>query len=332
MLDIRFAKTADTDNIRKFIHNHWKENHILSRDKDLFLYEYQDNDMINFVIAIDNKSNIYGILGFIKSSDDNSDIWTAMWKAIKHKTHPMLGVELLDYLRNANKYNRLTCNGINSKTIAIYRYLGFYTNHLNQYIILNTNIQKFNILKIKDTTPVKQVKFIENSQYSLVKLNESELDFDFDSQDFIPLKDKNYFIKRYFNHPIYIYDTYGIYNAKILTSLVVTREVVLKNSKILRIMDYLGDEKDIAYITSKIYQIVVNKGYEYVDFICFGFENTNLENAGFSKINLESTEIIAPNYFSPFIQENIKINFMANTKEINKLRICKADGDQDRPN
>ena len=331
MLDIRFAKTADTDNIRKFIHNHWKENHILSRDKDLFLYEYQDNDMINFVIAIDNKSNIYGILGFIKSSDDNSDIWAAMWKVIKHKTHPMLGVELLDYLRNANKYNRLTCNGINSKTIGIYHYLDIYTNHLSQYIIINKNIQKFNILKIEDDESIKQVNFIENSQYNLVKLKESELDFDFDSQEFIPHKDKNYFIKRYFNHPIYIYDIYGIYKAKTLTSLVVTREVSLENSKILRIMDYLGDEKDIAYITSKIYQIVVNKGYEYVDFVCFGFDSTNLERAGFSKINLESTEIIAPNYFSPFVQENIKINFMADTKEINKLRICKADGDQDRP-
>ena len=332
MLDIRFAKTADTDNIRKFIHNHWKENHILSRDKDLFLYEYQDNDMINFVIAIDNKSNIYGILGFIKSSDDNSDIWAAMWKVIKHKTHPMLGVELLDYLRNANKYNRLTCNGINSKTIGIYHYLDIYTNHLSQYIIINKNIQKFNILKIEDDKSIKQSNFTENSQYKLVKIKESELDFDFDSQEFIPHKDKNYFIKRYYNHPIYIYDIYGIYKAKTLTSLVVTREVILQNSKILRIMDYLGDEKDIAYITSKIYQIVVNKGYEYVDFMCFGFDNTNLENAGFSKINLESTEIIAPNYFSPFVQENIKINFMADTKEINKLRICKADGDQDRPN
>ena len=58
MLEIRFAKLLDTDNIMKFIHSHWKENHILSRDKDLFLYDYQDNDMINFVIAIDNKNNI----------------------------------------------------------------------------------------------------------------------------------------------------------------------------------------------------------------------------------------------------------------------------------
>jgi len=43
MLEIRFAKLLDTDNIMKFIHSHWKENHILSRNKDLFLYEYQDN-------------------------------------------------------------------------------------------------------------------------------------------------------------------------------------------------------------------------------------------------------------------------------------------------
>ena len=66
--------------------------------------------------------------------------------------------------------------------------------------------------------------------------------------------------------------------------------------------------------------------------MCYGFNEETLSKAGFRKINLESEEIIAPNYFSPFIQENIKINFMADTKEINKLRICKADGDQDRPN
>ena len=331
MLDIRFAKTTDTDNIRKFIHSHWKENHILSRDKNLFLYEYQDNENINFTIAIDNKSNIYGILGFIKSSTDNSDIWGSMWKVVNHKAHPMLGVELLDYLRNANKYNRLTCNGINSETIPIYQYLGCYTNYLNQYVIINNNIQNFNILKIKDITSITHVKFIENSQYRFVKLDKNDVDFDFDSQEFIPHKDENYFFKRYFNHPIYIYDIYGIYKAKRLASLIVTREVSHENSKILRIMDYLGDENDIAYIISQLYQIVANKGYEYLDFVCFGFDNTKLERAGFSKINLESTEIIVPNYFSPFVQENIKINFMADTKEINKLRMCKADGDQDRP-
>ena len=330
MNEIRLANVNDINKIMRFINDNWKENHILSRDRDFFIYEHQANNTINFVISLeDNKIN--GTLGFIKYSDNNSDLATVIWKALKSHTNPMLGIELLELLRNHKEYNIVFSPGINKETIGIYHYLDIYTNHLSQYIIINQNIQKFNILKIEDDKSIKQSNFTENSQYKLVKIKESELDFDFDSQEFIPHKDKNYFIKRYYNHPIYIYDIYGIYKTKTLTSLVVTRDFSLEKSKILRIVDYLGDENNVTYITSKIYQIVVNKGYEYVDFICFGFENTNLERAGFSKINLESTEIIAPNYFSPFVQENIKINFMADTKEINKLRMCKADGDQDRP-
>ena len=332
MLEIRFAKLLDTDNIMKFIHSHWKENHILSRNKDLFLYEYQDNDTINFVIAIDNKNNIYGILGFIKSSNSNSDIWAAMWKAIKHDAHPMLGIELLEYLRNANNYNRLTCVGINTNTIAIYHYLGIYTNHLNQYVIINKNIQNFNILKAEDIEFIKQINFIEDTQYSLIKLEECELDFNFDSQDYIPRKDKDYFIKRYFNHPIYNYIVYGIYKEELLTSLIITREVAIDNSKILRVMDYLGDENDIVHVSKYIYQIVTNNSYEYIDFMCYGFDEKNLKKAGFKKVDLDSSNIIVPNYFSPFVQENIKIKFFADIKDISKIRICKADGDQDRPN
>ena len=331
MLDIRFAQAIDTDNIMKFIRNHWKKNHILSRDKDLFLYEYKDKDMINFVIAIDNKNNIYGILGFIKSSNSNSDIWAAVWKTIKHDSHPMLGIELIEYLRNSNKYNKLTCSGINPKTIAIYHYLGIYTNVLRQYIIINQNIQKFNILSIENDKFIRQANFIESSKYNLVKLKEGELDFDFDIQELIPHKDKKYFIKRYFNHPIYIYDVYGIYKAKTLTALVVTREVSFENSKILRIMDYLGSEEGMVYITKYLYQIVLDNEYEYIDFMCYGFDENILKKACFTKIDLNSKELIAPNYFTPFVQENITINFMADTKEIDKLRICKADGDQDRP-
>ena len=271
-------------------------------------------------------------MGFIKSSNSNSDIWAAMWKAIKHDAHPMLGIELLEYLRNANNYNRLTCVGINTNTVAIYHYLGIYTNHLNQYVIINKNIQKFNILKVEDIEFIKQINFIENTQYSLIKLEECELDFNFDSQDYIPHKDKDYFIKRYFNHPIYNYIVYGIYKEELLTSLIITREVAIDNSKILRVMDYLGDENDIVHVSKYIYQIVTNNSYEYIDFMCYGFDEKNLKKAGFKKVDLDSSNIIVPNYFSPFVQENIKIKFFADIKDISKIRICKADGDQDRPN
>jgi len=331
MLDIRFAKTIDANKIMEFIHCHWKENHILSRDKDFFLYEYKDNDMINFVIAIDDKSNVYGILGFIKSSNSNSDIWTSMWKSIKHYQHPMLGLELLEFLRNSNKLSKVTSIGINTDTIPIYHYLGIYTNNLNQYIIINKNIHSFNILEVEDIKSIKKMIFLENSQYSLIKLKKCELDFDFDSQDYIPHKNKKYFIKRYYNHPIYNYTVYGVYTKKSLTSLIVTREVIVNDSKILRIMDFIGNEVDILYVSKYLYKIVVNNNYEYIDFMCFGFNDDNLEDACFTKINIESNSLIAPNYFSPLIKENININFMADTKELDKIRFCKADGDQDRP-
>ena len=48
-------------------------------------------------------------------------------------------------------------------------------------------------------------------------------------------------------------------------------------------------------------------------------------------INIESEDIIAPNYFFPYIQKNIKINFMADTNQRERVRVCLADGDQDRP-
>jgi hypothetical protein len=97
-------------------------------------------------------------------------------------------------------------------------------------------------------------------------------------------------------------------------------------------MDYLGNENDIIYISKYLYQIVIDNDYEYIDFMCYGFNDDNLKEACFTKINLESNDLIVPNYFSPFVQENIKINFMADTKELDKIRIFKADGDQDRPN
>ena len=331
MNEVRLANVNDINKIMRFINDNWKENHILSRDRDFFIYEHQDNNTINYVISLeDNKIN--GILGFIKYSDNKSDIATVIWKALKSVASPMLGIKLLEFLRNHKEYNIVFSPGINKKTLGIYNYLGIYTGYLFQYIIINNNIENFNILKIKKNNTLKKINFIEDNQYQLIELNKISFDFDFDKNQFIPHKDKNYFVKRYFNHPIYKYKTYGVYVGDLLTSLIVTREVKVGDSSILRIMDYIGDENDIVYVSKYLYQIVIDKDYEYIDFMCYGFNEETLSKAGFRKINLESEEIIAPNYFSPFIQENIKINFMADTKEINKLRICKADGDQDRPN
>ena len=63
----------------------------------------------------------------------------------------------------------------------------------------------------------------------------------------------------------------------------------------------------------------------------YGFKEASLVNAGFNQLDLDSNQLIIPNYFSPFVRENKKIYFFIDSENRDKVKICKADGDQDRP-
>jgi len=76
---------------------------------------------------------------------------------------------------------------------------------------------------------------------------------------------------------------------------------------------------------------MIDRDYEYIDFASFGFHSVALKKAGLEKINLESEEVVAPSYFNPLLKENIKINFMIDTKRTSRIRFGITDGDQDRP-
>ena len=70
------------------------------------------------------------------------------------------------------------------------------------------------------------------------------------------------------------------------------------------------------------------KGYEYIDFYLYGIEDDILRDAGFV---LQDDDVnIIPNYFEPFVQKNISLDFYADSLE--EIILFKGDGDQDRPN
>ena len=332
MQNIKFSKVSDVDEIMQFINEHWKEKHILSQNKDLFLYEYSDNQRINFVISRDSNNKINAILGFIKSSNEIKDIWCSIWKVSKADLNPLLGIELLEYLRNSEDYGILTCNGIAIQTLNIYKFLNIYTNYLLHYVILNDDIKKYNIAKVENSFSLKQPNFLNNDNFSFKELHEAELIFEFEEyKNNIPYKDKSYFVKRYFNHPIYTYKIYGVFCKKNISTLLVTREETVRNSKVLRIVDYIGKDSDLKFVSKYLYSIIVQNNYEYADFMCFGFSHTELINAGFFMVSHKTNNLVIPNYFNPFVQENTKIYFFADTSIIERVRVVKADGDQDRP-
>ncbi len=326
---IRFAKLSDVDAIMNFIAQNWKKDHILSINKSFFLYEYAFNEQVNFAIAINQLNNeIVGICGFIKNSEllEGSNIWGSIWKVIK-TDNPMLGINIIEFINKKSGCKTFSSCGIAKKTIPIYDYLRFKTGKLNHYYKLNNQIDfkiaiinKKSILNIEEISQFKIFLFTDFLELSkkFIRLESKNNSYD---------KDNWYIEKRYFNHPIYKYKIFGILNNEI-NSILVAREILINESKILRIIDFIGNLSDINHIGKAIENLIQKNNYEYVDFYCNGIDEKILFNAGFCINNINDTNII-PNYFEPFVQENIDIHFF--TTCINDFIVFKGDGDQDRP-
>jgi hypothetical protein len=335
-MNISLASLNDVADIMSFINSEWKEGHILARDEVFFRYEHQIKDQINFVISKDENMKINGVLGFIPSAlEDDSDICTVIWKVSKNSQNSILGIQLLQFLQKEKGVRTVLSVGINKKTIGIYKYLGMYTDSLNQFVIINKNIQEFKIAKVNELKDFDSISVSLDVNYD-IELIKQELDLsDFNFEEYkqnIPFKNKKYFCKRYFEHPIYQYGVYGAYLKDKPVGLIVTRMQSYNESKVLRIVDFIGTEKCLISFSKFISDLIIKEGYEYADFYCFGLDQEVLKNAGFYLMDPFKDKLIIPNYFAPFVQKNVPIHFFADTDEIHNLRLFKADGDQDRPN
>ncbi len=344
-IEISKGTLNDIKDIMSFIDLEWRKNHILSKNEILFRYDFQYDNQINFMVARESNSReIVGLLGFIPSSIiksnnyssiENSDYCASLWKVKKNIENPTVGIQLLQVLRSMNDIGVLYSLGINEKTIGIYKYLGIYTDSLSQYVIINENIQKFKIAEVPKSSirHNSNISIEEGYNVKVIK-DQSELSsFHFDKfKDNIPFKNEDYFSKRYYNHPIYEYVVFGVYLYDDLKGFFATRVQSLDDSKVLRIVDFIGEENCIASFGKFVAEFIAENGYEYADFYCFGIDNDLLINSGFQLIDPLKDDLIIPNYFSPYAKKNIQIHFYADTDKIENVKLFKGDGDQDRPN
>jgi len=206
--------------------------------------------------------------------------------------------------------------------------LGYTVGTLEHYYRISDR-EEYRVACIKDKRifPVTL-----NCDYSLTRFNKLEelsVRFDFMKyKDHMPFKEPWYIEKRYFNHPMYTYDVFGIENKNHeIKTLLIAREQNCNGVKILRFVDCIGESNYIKYISVDIQRLIDERGYEYVDFYQHGIEKEIMEQAGFS---LKSdTGNIIPNYFEPFVLENIEINYFTTDNE--GFAVFKGDADQDRP-
>lgn len=331
----KMATVPDRENVLEFLKYQWNAEHIYLKSDQLFNYDLIFNDKLNFILAINRENEIDGILGFIPYSPnyEGSDIFTVLWKVKARNGDPMLGMTLLTKLIEECRFRVVSTVGANPKTLPLYEFLGHKVGQLKHYFILNDRLSTFNICKNAEvvsfennTSEIPPKKLVLYKTFDELKANFHAEQY----KDRIPYKSFWYIQKRYFNHPFYSYKVLGIESEQAVTnSIIIAREVSHEGSKILRIVDFIGEESDIKGVGKALRTRIYQEGYEYIDFYQYGIAHDIMQQGGFLlKDNYEG--IILPNYFEPFLQSNVDINFFTTTPD--KFYFFKADGDQDRPN
>lgn len=324
---IRFAKVDDIPKIMEFIDTYWKKGHILAKDRKLFEYEFLDGKKVNVVISENENGEIDGMEGFISYGKKNRYTFPVIWKVVRGN-NPMLGIEILRFIMNNADTCCVASPGINSKTVGIYKYLKISTGVMQQWYRLND--MEYFVAKVADTN----IPVVENETNSKLKKYKSfqELLDDFDFEEYYdknpkPLKEEWYIKKRYFNHPIYQYEVYGIKTDNKVDAFVVFRIQECNGHSVLRLVDIVGNYGRIYTATDAIDNLMKQNNFEYIDLYEKGLIEDELRRAGW--LPVKGSGNIIPNYFSPFVQEIIDINYMSQDPDI---ILFKADGDQDRPN
>ena len=340
LYQIAFLTLDELPSLMKFIHENWRERHILSTSKDLFDWQHKSelHREYDFVIAKGDDGEIVGALGFISSfrfsKIEDGLIWLAIWKVKDSFAASGLGLELRSFLLKNVAPTCIAAVGLNPKTILFYKAFGYKTGVLNHWYLLNPDISKRTIARAIDL-PVAHTT--RDGKFSLEPLSGEFLrrTMQVISVDgFLPLKNADYILNRYEDHPIYEYRVYGLMdNRAKFSNIIVTRVATAEGrGRVLRIVDVIGDPKGLVGIADPLMKLLRESGAEYADLMC-SFEGDQILSAeGFVLVDFSSDSTIIPNYFEPFEFKNVPVYYAFKNAGSREYCLFRGDADQDRPN
>ncbi len=329
MITLRRAVYDDIPDIMRFMDEHWKPGNILAKNRDFFEWQFVDGDKLNMFLGVDEESGkIYGMMGVIVyNKSANPDISGCTWQVIK-SSDPMLGLELSEYMHQQMNGRYSLAAGLSKKAVSIYEMMGYPITELDHYYRL-ADRGDYKIARVVD----KQIPIVEEMGYSLERIDTVD-----EMRQIIPeellagqilSKDYYYIEKRYFGHPVYHYDIWKIVdNRGDSHSVLITRDEIMQDRRVCEIIDHYGVAEDLGRIAGALDRLMKEKEYEFVDVYSYGIPVQIYEQGGFVRCD-ESSENIIPNYFHPFVQENISLKLV--DPMMQGVRLFRGDGDQDRP-
>lgn len=329
MIAIRRAKYDDIPGIMQFMDEHWKPGNVLAKNRDFFEWQFVDGDKLNMFLGVDEKSGkIYGMLGaIVYNKSSNPDVSGCTWQVIK-SSDPMLGPKLLEYMYIQLNVRYSYAAGLTDNAVKLNKLVGNVITEMDHYYRLSDK-SDYNIAKVVE----KKIPVAEKTGYSLERISSAAEMKEVISEKMLAeqlmSKSYDYIEKRYFNHPIYHYDIWKIIDSSGDShSVLITREEVMKEYKMCKIVDHYGRMGDLGEIAMALDGLMNEKGYEYIDIYSFGIPVEIYEGGGFIRCDTNSENII-PNYFHPYVQKNIPLRLV--DSKIEGVRLFRGDGDQDRP-
>lgn len=335
-----FCPIEAVEELVEFIDIYWRKKHPLVVSRELLDWQHLNkaNSSYNFVISRHRKSKqIHAILGFVPTSQFDSNIqhpqvWACIWKKRDDINVKGIGVGLYHFLVNNIEIESMSMLGVSEIARDIYQSWNFTSGVFSHFFMLNKMLKEYKL--IDGYIPCEPQIFPVSSIDCLIELCTQS---DFESLDlklfefFSKQKSKDYYINRFFQHPIYTYNAYSIKKHGEMSAVFFIRECSNECRKALRIVDFVGDLQALIGNAGNFQKLLSERSAEYIDFFHVGLDKGILEASGF--VDKSNTSLVVPNYFEPFYMRNIEIGYTYKNIDKNEQAVFfKADADQDRPN
>lgn len=327
---VREATINDLDRIQLFLKEYWDENFIFVHNTEYFKYYSVVDDELLFVLGEGEASKkIYGVCGYVITNRlEKKDIQIFLLRVIDN-ANKFTSVNLFRFMENNINYRVISSCGVRPNVTVLYDYLGYRTGRLNHYYRL-ADKKEYKVAVINN----KNIVSGKPGYYRLKKIDTfDKLKRVFDLSMYnncLPYKDEWCIRHRYYDSLIHKYKVYLIdKGTDIFDSLIVLREIDMRETKICKIVDFIGRDEDISGLSTYFDEMIQQNGYEYIEFYNLGIAHDIMEAAGFVLRTNDDPNII-PRLFEPFIQENKDIHYFVNDYE--DIHMYCGDSDQDRAN
>lgn len=339
--EFRFCEENERTRLMEFIHCFWRQNHVLSQSGALLDWQYLDTEKhrYNFILAVEKVTDeIHGILGFVQTSFFDPEIrtpmrWGTVWKIRENVASRGLGLAMKLYMYQSVKAPYMGGIGLSRFSYEINRKMGEEVGVMEHFYMVNSRFTKFVLADHVDGS--SRPHGFENSKICFEECQQTDF---LNSQEeylahLLPYKSKIYYVKRFFEHPFYLYHCIKIVGTdKKSRAAFFIRICEHEDARCIMIVDFLGEEEALAGTGYCFQKLLQEYHAEYISFYEYGLEDKYLYQAGFKK--RKESRIVLPLYYEPFERVNVDIDFHYYNDEsvTRKLYFFKGDADQDRPN